>query len=757
MMSKSRLVETPNTSSQVHNVKSRFFIAVVFFLCMTDHVISQQSISPSGDIPASFTEIYHYLASIPSRPEGSPFEKDASVFITQYLDSRDIPYTQTGFGELSRVHSYSESIEISIPGNTPDEILLVAPLNSRESLDIAGNGSINIALALEVARVFNEADSRLSLRILIPGAEYGEGEAYPIGSRAFLSSYFPEGNTAVLYLDFDLPPKTITIRGGDRGFVAPYWLLDRCTTGLDAEQLFFRVRGNENQFYRLGVAANPAPLATYLESGYPAISLHSSNGALTTEEISLFADSFTGFIEGLLGHENNPAVWDRHYLFFQVGNLSLMIGERTYIIILSCIAALLILYPILLSKRFTSYVSSIIRNFWALPMLLVLTFLLLLVSTFLVEGLSLLKGYPDYWMKRPAMFFLLKLVTAIFLFSLLSQYLKRIPFPKRGRFYSAAALLVLISDVFLLGIVDISLIYYVLWACVWAFLFSLAPNRVLKGLCLLISPVWLINAAYDMLTIPALEIAEQMILTRTSGNLLIAFILFPFLLMLIRLDFMFRHPRKKTKRLLLTVTYIALGLGCGGLITYLALLKPFSGSDRQPVLVTETQHLAKGLSFVELTSPAALRELTIETPSDTFPVSTSARAYTIESPLRGDLVELDSTVSKFLGRATYRFTVTSLGLPSSVGISLLSDDEIIVYDASFPFTFKSAEVVEIHIGRYPPNPLVVEFTVPGELKGTTEVRVEYSDPPYEYRVTGPNLRVEHHLDVIARATFGALD
>jgi hypothetical protein len=738
-------------------LNSKFFIAVVFFLWVAGHAASQQSPPLSEDPPTSFIEIYDYLASIPKRPEGSPSEKETADFITKYLDSQDIPYTVTGFGEVSGAHSYSESIEISLPGNTLDEILVIAPLNSRESLGIAGNGSINIALALELAKVFNKKNSRLSLRLLIPGAEFGEGKAYPIGSHAFLSSYFPEGNTAVIYLDFDLPPDTITIRAGDRGFVAPYWLLDRCTTGLDTEQLAFRVRGNENQFYRLGVAANPAPLKAFLESGYPGISFHNSNGSAIPDDASSFADSFVGFVDGLLDHESNPVVWDRHYLFFQAGNISLMIGERTYIIILSCIAALLILYPVLLSKRFKSYVSSIIRNFWALPMLLVLTFLLLLVSTFLVEGLSLLKGYPDYWMKRPVIFFLLKLVTAVFLFSLLSQYLKRIPFPRRGRFYSAAALLVLISDVFLLGIVDISLIYYVLWACVWAFLFSLAPNRVLKGICLLISPVWLIKAAYDMLTIPALEIAEQMILTRTSGNLLFAFILFPFLLMLIRLDFMFRHPRRKTKRLLLTVTYISLGLGCGGLIAYIALLKPFTSNDRQPVLVTETQHLAKSLSFMELTSPAALKSLTVETPANAFPVSTGSRAYTIETPLRGDLLALDTTVSKFLGRATYKLNVNSLGLPSSIGITLLSEDEIIVYDASFPFTFESAEAVEIHIGRYPPNPLTVEFTVPEGLNGTVEVRAEYFDPPYQYRVTGSNLKVEHHLDVIARTTFGSFD
>lgn len=732
-------------------MKARYFIAALFILwAAVDGAIGEP-------LSSSFAEVYQYLTSVSSRLEGSPGEKEAVAFITQHLESNGIAHTVSGFDELSGTHSYSESIEISIPGAAADEILIVAPLNIREISNSPGSGAVSIALALETAKAFNEKETRLSLRILLPGAEHGSGEVYPIGSRAFISEYTPDGNMAVLYLDFDHPPDTISIRGGDRGFVAPYWLIERCADGLDSEQLPFRVRGNENQFYRLGAAENPAPIAAYLEAGYPAISLHSVNGALPSEDLSQFADSFTRFIGGLLGFQNNLTAWDRHYLFFQVGKISFLIGERTYIVILVCVAGLLILYPILLSNRFKSYVSSIIRNFWALPFLLVLIYLLLLVSTFLIEGLSFLKGYPDYWIKRPALFFLLKLVTAVFLFSLLSQYVRRLPFPKRGRFYSAAALLVLISDIFLLGIVDISLAYYVLWACVWAFLFSLAPSRVLKGICLLISPVWLIKAAFDMLTIPAIEIAEQMILTRTSGNLLIAFILFPFLLMLIRLDFMFRHPRKKTKRLLLTVTFITLGLGCGGLITYLALLKPFSEDHRQPVVVTETQNLTKGMSFVELKSPAALSDVTIETASGIFPVSTRSRAYTVETPPRGDLVELESITTRFLGRVTYSLTITSRGLPSSVGLTLLSDEEIVVYDASYPFTFKSAQAVAIHIGRYPPNPLVLEFTVPGELTGTIEVDVEYRDPPYMSRVSGPYLQVEHRLDVIAQGTFGQSD
>lgn len=701
-----------------------------------------------------FSELYRNLASIETRLEGSPGEKEAISHITTYLSTNEISYKVSDLGHVRGAHSYSSSIEIYLPGSSEDELLIVSPLNSRESSDIPGSGSINIALALELARRFSLEDTRLSLRVLIAGAEYGDGESYPIGSQAFLSSKRPEASTAVLYLDYDLPPEITVVRAGDRGYVAPYWLLQRCITALDANQLSFRIRGNENQFYRLGVAANPAPLGVYLDSGYPAVSFHRGGGGLAQDDVSGFVSSFAAFTRELLEYPENPQKWDRHYLFFKFGRFSLIIGERSYLIVLLSIAGLLILYPIFLSKRLKSYVASLISNFWALPMLLVLVYLLLLVGTLLVEGLCLLKGYPDYWMKRPAEFFILKLITAIFLFSLLSRYLKRIPFPRRGRFYSAAALLILISDVILLAVVDISLAYYVLWACVWAFLFSLTSSRVLKAFCLLISPAWLIKAAYDMLTIPSLEIAEQMILTRASGNLLVAFILFPFLLMLIRLDFMFRHPKKKTKRLLLPVIFTVLGLGCGGLITFLIITEPFSANDPQPVLVTETQHLAKSLSYIELTSPASLGSLRVKTPVNTISVSTNSRSYVIETPLEPELLQIESSVSRFLGRATYTLSIASEGLPASVRLSLLSESRITVYDSNFPFSFESPNAVNIHIGRYPPNPLTVEFTVPESLAGAAEVRVEYLEPPVLYNITDSHIDVEQRLQVIARTPFG---
>ncbi|MBT3272175.1 MAG: hypothetical protein HN368_03395, partial [Spirochaetales bacterium] len=502
------------------------------------------------------------------------------------------------------------------------------------------------------------------------------------------------------------------------------------------------------------VAKNPAPIRPFLDSGFPTASFHSNSAPLPEDRIDEWVSAFTSFVRAMRAIEDVPTDWDRHYLLFQARSFTTILTERVYAIIFLVLTGMLILYPVVRPARFKSYVISIVKNFWALPMMLILVFGLLLVGTLLIEGISSLKRFPGYWTTKPALFFILKISTAVFLFSLMSRYLKRLPFPKRGRFYSAGVLLILVSDIFILGIIDISLAYYVLWATIWAFLFSLTPKRGLKVLCLVISPIWLLKAAFDIFTIPTLEIAELLILSRNTGNLIIAFILFPFLLMLVRLDFMFRHPRKRNKRILLTFTYAILGLGCVGLSTYLSVLTPFSPETPQEIDVREIQDIKKNTSYIKLTSPAALGNITVNTGNQSHEISSSDQTYSIDIPLRKETLDIEVNTSRFLGRVKYTLILNSAGTPSSIRLHMISDEEIIIYDSSFPFSFGKPGSAQIHIGRYPPNPLQIEITLPDAQRGVFEISAEYLDPPYSHDVAGENMAVKHTMMVVQQVAFG---
>ncbi|MDP6180822.1 MAG: hypothetical protein QGG48_13100, partial [Desulfatiglandales bacterium] len=332
-------------------------------------LFAQSTTLDEARFAGAFLTHYDFFSALHPRLEGSHQEKQAVAYILKKLDELDSGYSHVDFNDLNRGHSFSSSIYVAIPGILPDELLIVAPLNSREKSLYGRDGAVNLSLALALVEAFVDRAPPISLNVLFLGSEFGTEELYPMGTGKFLDDYFPEFNTAVIYLDFEGPPARVIIRSGDSNFVAPYWLTDQCKKNMDREGIYSLVRGNENQFYRLGTAANPAPLYPYLADEYPAISFHSSQSLMDRSELPTWAASFSRFFDGFIeaNIEGFPEEWDRHYLFFQARNFSLLINERSYILIFICILGFMVVYPLVMPKRFKSYALSIFQNLWALP------------------------------------------------------------------------------------------------------------------------------------------------------------------------------------------------------------------------------------------------------------------------------------------------------------------------------------------------------------------------------------------------------
>lgn len=685
------------------------------------------------------------------RLEGSDGEKEAIAAIISVLSDAGIEYEIVDFQQMERGHSFSRSIYASKAGAQKDEILFIVPINHPDDATKQADGAVNLAIICSLIKHLDEYILPVGVRFLFLGAEFGSSPYYPIGTNKFLTSFFPDFPLVVLYFDFDSLPERIIVRSGDKGYVSPYWFTDSCSNALDKAGLFYLVRGNENQFYRLNITENPAPLSPYLADDYPAISFNSSPASLRSDQQNQWAESFQSFFGNFfqLNAGGFSSDWDRHYLFFQVKTLSLIIEERIFVILMIGSLFLLMIYPLFFPFRFGGYARSLAKNGWAVPLLLALVFVLLLLGTLIVEGISTTRGFPDIWQYRPFFFFSLKICAAIFLFSLFYRFVFRIPFPRRGRFYNATALFLLFCDIVILAMLDISLSYYAIWAILWAFLFSLFRSRFLKALCLLISPLWYGKAIYDVFTLPALSVARELLLSRITGNLIIGFLMLPFLLMLIRLDFMFRHPRRRVKKLLITTIYAFLGVACAGLIAYLALYNPFGDGNPQPVEVTEVIHQNINEGYFVVSSPAPLRNIAVQSGQTSFDISTRSRIfrYDIETDAVPEGFEIESRSSTFLGRKRFLFTVDSRALPAEVYIRLDSNKEIIIYDANFPYSFIDPLSALIHIGRNPPLPLRFEFTVPENQTGNLTIELKIRRPATPLTVTGEQITVSRSMQV----------
>lgn len=702
--------------------------------------------------PDTFLRVYQQtailLAEHPDRSEGSPGELIAFESIRAELTPYRITLKERDFNDHVGGHSFSRTLEARIPGAIRDELLIVVSVNDRAG---APSGESRLALVTALAASLSELVLPVGVRLLFLGAERGEGQPYPMGSNQFLDAFFPSHPVVVFYLDIDYAAEQVIVRAGDTGEVSPFWLVESVSGAMESASLRYSVRGNETQFYRLGLSVNPAPLEVYLDAELPGISFHSDGAELSGNDELEWAERYFEFVLGFIiaNDRGFSADWDRHYLFFQAGSAAATIRERDYLVLLIVILQILILYPLVAPDRFRKYARSIVRHLWAVPTLVALVFGLLLLGTFIVEGVSRFQGDADLWQARPVLFLGLKLSAAIFLFALLFSYVRRIPLPRRGRFYNAVALAVLYADIFVLGALNISFAYYVLWACVWAFLFSLVSSRLVKAACLLASPIWLVKAVFDVFTLPEMNISRVLILSRVEGNLIMALVLLPFLCMLIRLDFMFRHPRKRTKRILMTLIYASLGVAFAVLLVLLLFFERYDSSSPQPVHIAEEVVItADGDSTsasAVISSPTSIAGLRVETGSESFLIEERVSETIVPVQGKDGLAIVSSETSEFLGRKRIRLEVGSVGRPDLVQLLIESEDELILYDANFPYSYDSFGAAKIHIGRNPPLPLAVEFTLPASQTGKLGVWMTYDTAPSSLTITGRAIEVRHTL------------
>ncbi len=706
------------------------FLSMVTFMVTLSAAGTASPLPPTGgSIPGPddrppigfLSDLRSFEAAFP-RTEGSPGERQAFSYLQERIAGMGIETISPIDMERGEgMHSFSRSFEVAVPGSLDDTLIVAVPLNAPPGSTLGRDGSVNLALALGMLERALRETPTVSLRFLFLGAEHGEGPEYPMGTELFLRNFFPEVPVAVLYLDFRNIPSRILSESGGRGIVSPYWLISRYAAAMDASELPFLNLGTEHQIFRLGVESTGTAIERFLQAGYPGISLSDVPDLPPSPEPERWASGFLTFFDEFLRNNRDGfgEEWDRHYLFYQIRSRYLVVSERAYLLIVILILASTLGYGIIFKGRLVRYLRTISRNAWNLPVFLGLIFGFLFLATILVRGIFLIRSFPSLWETWPLPFFALKLTTALFLFSLLFQLVRRLPFSRNGSFYSASALVFLFLDIVMLTGINISFSYYFLWAFFFAFLFSGFRSRWLKLLAFAASPAWLLKATVDIFTLPDLPVGRILLLSPIRGNLLLAFFTLPFLLMLIRLDFLVRHPIRGKRGFA-----IVLSTSITGLLTVLLaaagfLHQPYGTGNPQPLEVIERIDLDTDTRILSLRSPAPLGPLSLRYDGEEYRLSGAERSWDSPAASAEAGIELSLRETPFLGRKTVTLSVDAAN-PSFIGsleILLTSPDRIVVYDATFPVSLDpAAGTARIHIGRNPPLPLAIQFTVPDSIR-----------------------------------------
>ncbi|HET6486162.1 MAG TPA: hypothetical protein VFH83_07065, partial [Spirochaetia bacterium] len=481
------------------------------------------------------------LTRLAPRPEGSANEKLTVAYVESRLADLGAGYTPFDFQESDFEHSFSTCLRVDIPGQSRDSVLVVAPLNSPPDAAEGQDGSINLALALDLVARARQTPYPLGLTVLFLGAEYGDSDAYPMGTALFLRDFQPGYRVAVLYLDLRAAPTAVVLNGGGRGIVSPYWLVNRCVDALRSADVPFALRAEEYQLDRMGLPEGRSIIEPYLNAGFPTMGIQGEYGpadsAAPAERLAQLGTFLSRFLEA--GRAGIADEWDRHYLLFQIGSLSLIIPERVYLVCLLGGLGGMLLISLIFRRGLRKYMRTLVRGAWAIVPIAGLSFVFLFAGTCVLQGILSLRGFPDLWTHAPLEFLGLKIAIALLLYGALYPFMRRLPFPRRGSFYSAAAILFLLIDIVVVSAFNVSFTYYFLWALFFVFLSGMVPNRYAKVLLFLPAPFWGLRALFVVFSLPSPSFGHFLLLSPVWGDLLVAGVCLPFILMLLRFGRLF--------------------------------------------------------------------------------------------------------------------------------------------------------------------------------------------------------------------------
>ncbi len=685
------------------------------------------------------------------RPEASPSEARLIEYIVAVAQGNGLEATTTDFADSAAGHSFSSVVEIVVPGTGSATAVIVAPLNHPENASADEDRSASVAAALAVLdAIADAAPLPTTFRFLFPGAEYGEQPDYPLGTRRYLETYFAEGPHALLYLDASRLPLVVDTGGG--GKVTPPWLLQRTLNAAGTHADRVGVTLGLNQLHRVDLTDAPAPLIAFLRADIPSVHLSSGESGLAPPSVAAVARELTQ-VTGDWARSfatDIPDTWDRHYLSFRVGSRFVLVAEQDFLLILLGVLLATLFYALVFRHKLKRYLRTTVRNGWNLPMLFLLIFGFLTAATQSLELLLSAHRFPTIWTWYPGAYFALKIALAFLLFTIAAQLLRYLPLSKRGSFYSASALFVLFIDIVIFSVIDVSLSYYFIWAYVWAFLFSVVRARSLKALTLLIAPFFLIAVTLNVFRVPELDLAERLLLS-PRGDLLISFMILPFLLMLIRLDFLVRHPVRGRRSFALRIASIVSGVFVLGVLAFVLISSPFSPTNPQPVSAVETVDYPELERRLDLTSPAPLGEIRVIFAGADEEVTAAGREYSRSSTLLPDVLSVRLSYEVFLERDRGRLEIDAPLPLYNVSVSFTSPDPMVIYDVGYPVDVSpDRRSARISIGRRPPLPLVVNFTLARGVNPTIEIEAESLAHPDPLRVIGDNLAVESRLVVRTR-------
>lgn len=691
------------------------------------------------------------LETFHPREENSRNERLLFSYLEEQFGINKVSYETIDYSRSETGHSFSKGYHVSINGDREDRLLLIIPLNNGENQNAMRSGSINIATGIQLMRIFSSYSPPVSIDFLFLGAERGNEEIYPIGSRQFLKD-FSEEKSAAIYLDLEAPGDQLIIRNSSDEDLSPLWLVEKLSRLFIGNELDVSTESIESLAFQSGFESAPSLINTYISAEVPMVLLQSrpSDTLYMPEDqwLNSFVESILAFI--LHYQEGFPTEWDRHYIIAEFEGLIFTLGEKDGIILFTIISASLLLVLLFKSRNLHLNLKRFRNHIWTLPLLFFLTFLYLFLATLIIEDISGLRDYPDFWMQFPLLFLLFKIFLSLFLYSGFLFIIRGISVSPSHHFYTYSAFLAVIISLITVMIINISFSYFFLWSLLGISIFMMSRNKTVKRIAIIITPLPLLYVGFRIFSEPYYEICRFLLTSRISGNIFFTIIIMPSLMLLSSLNHFLHRFHRHRKSFRNTLSLFLWG-GLAILTLYHILtIKTFNEENSQPVFIEEVIDLTESSRSISISSPAPVGDIDLELDQQTLRLKDVGRQAQITAPMISGMLEVQSQSSTFLDRLSIRYDIEALGSPDKVSIELQSDNPLILFDSNFPSEMSAdGKNVRFYIGSNPQLPLTLDIILSRTAEPQMNIDLEYSDFPYQFSLSDNTYKLHKKLTVSA--------
>lgn len=682
----------------------------------------------------SFSSTLEILGKYYPADENSENEHAVTDYIQKTLQEAGITFTEVPLNTLPDRHSFSRNIYARIPGTSENHLIIAAPLNGEK-----GN-EVNVAAALELARIFKASDTGRDVRILFLGAETGKTEGHPIGTNVFIKNSYTE-KSSVIYLNFASLPDTVILKTGNHNSVTPYSMARNINRALIKSELKYNLRSEQNMLYNIGMISPPSPLDPYLDAEIPAVMLYSNSHEALTYNTDLWFDRLSACITEFA--DISAGSWEntgKNYLTVRLTDSYAIISELYLLFFFLAVSVIIIFYITFHAKQSANYIKRIFKYFHLIPWTAFTVFIFYVVSTYITVGILRLTHLESQWQKIIPEIFILKCTVCTLMLIATVPFFKKLKRPNMGSFYSGSAVVTAIVDLILFIIIDFSFAVYFIWGLLWIFVFTLYSSRRIKFLCMILAGTFLFMATHGIIFYPAMNLAEDLIFSSFKINLFIAMISLPFVFMGARIfyvlppKFKFRHKLSRVSALLGIIVITVFS------VRFIYTYSPFSRDNLQVVKAEQILDADGKTSVVHLESNYKIGDIRLDYEDEHFEISTDKKWASVNTARPKIKASFEKETDYFLERKTVRLKIDAEGKANKLLVYLIpknKDDRLLILDSTYPHMDENGNV-RFRIGQNQPMPFEMEITTPRDEEFSTEILVIYSEPPFRFSFEGEN-------------------